>query len=310
MKDQLIALARELGFEECAFASPAPVVQEGTLHPQAEALTGDALSLMPEARCIMLCAMPYRPFRVEPGQAHVDAYYLTSNRAHENVQILARRIEETLHIRALASPPVFIKPLAVRSGLGEFGRSGLVSVGKYGTRVSIQAILLDADIETHDAAEKALSPLCEGCGSCLRACPTDALNGEGRVDIARCLRAQPEGEAFPEKLRDRLKGSLLGCDICQRVCPRNAKVEETDMPGVLREALDLSNLLSGQYQPLIPFLGKNNARRQRLTARALLAAANLNRKDLLPLIEPLAECRESDMVRDHARWAAEKLKAK
>ena len=308
MKDQLIALARELGFEACAFASPAPVVQEGPLHPQAAALTGDALSLMPEAKCVMLCAMPYRPFRTEPGQAHVDAYYLTSNTAHENIQLLAKRIEDTLHIRALASPPVYIKPLAVRSGLGEFGRNGLVSVGPYGTRVSIQAILLDADIETHDQREKALSPLCEGCGSCLRACPMDALNGEGRVNIARCLRAQPEGEAFPERMRERLRGSILGCDICQRVCPRNAKVEETDMPDALREALDLSALLSGQYKPLIPFLGKNNARRQRLTARALIAAANLKRSDLLPLIEPLTECRESEMVREHAKWAAERLK--
>lgn len=307
MKDQLISLARGLGFEACAFASLAPVHQEGTLHPQAEVLTGDALPLMPEAKCVMLCAMPYRPFRIEKNQAHVDAYYIASNAAHEAVQLLARRIEETLNIRALASPPIFIKPLAVRSGLGEFGRSGLVSVEPYGTRVSIQAILLDADIETQDIAEKKLSPLCEGCASCVRACPMGALDGTGRVNITKCLRAQPEGEAFPEPMRGSLGGSLLGCDICQRVCPRNAAVRETDMPDGLRAALDLTALLEGRYKPLIPFLGKNNARRQRLTARALIAAANLNRTDLLPLIEPLTESKESEMVKEHAQWAAKQL---
>ena len=69
-------------------------------------------------------------------------------------------------------------------------------------------------------------------------------------------------------------------------------------------------LLAGEYRPLIPFLGKNNARRQRLTARALLAAANLKRGDLLPLIEPLTECRESEMVSEHAKWALEQLSRK
>lgn len=307
MKDQLTALARELGFEACSFASLSPVYQEGPLHPQAETLAGDVLSLMPEAKCIMLCARPYQPFRLAKGQAHVDAYYLSSNIAHERIQLLARRIEETLHICALASPPVYIKPLAVRSGLGEFGRNGLVSVGQYGTRVSIHAILLDAEIETHDVTEKSLSSMCEGCGSCIRACPMNALDGTGRVNIVRCLRAQPEGEAYPEHMRSALGGSLLGCDLCQRVCPRNAKVTETDMPDELASALDLSALLQGGYKPLIPFLGKNNARRQRLTARALLAAANLNRTDLLPLIETLTGCRDSEMVRKHAEWALQRL---
>jgi len=307
LKEQLTALARELGFAACAFASLTPVDQEGTLHPQAASLAGDARSLMPDAKCVMLCAMPYSPFRAEKGQAHIDAYYIASNAAHGAVQLLARRIEEALPVRALASPPVFIKPLAVRSGLGEFGRSGLVSVGQYGTRVSLQVILLDADIETHDHAEKSLSSLCARCNACVNACPTGALDGTGRVDITRCLRAQPEGAPYPESMRSRLGSSLLGCDICQRVCPRNAGAADTDMPNELRRALDLAALLKGEYKPLIPFLGKNNARRQRLTARALIAAANLKRADLLPLIEPLTESRESEMVREHAKWAAERL---
>ena len=307
MKNRLIALARELGFEECAFASLAPVSQEGLLHPQAEALTGDARSLLPDAKCVMLCAMSYRPFRIPEDEAHVDAYYIASNAAHEAVQRLARLIEETLGIKALASPPIFIKPLAVRSGLGEFGRNGLVSVGQHGTRVCLQTLLLNADVEAHDREEKVLADRCLTCGACVKACPMSALDGTGRVDIQRCLRAQPEGEMFPEPMREKLGGSLLGCDICQRVCPRNAAVKETDMPDALREALGLSALLEGRYKPLIPFLGKNNARRQRITARALLAAANLRRADLLPLIEPLTECTESEMVREHAKWAASRL---
>ncbi|MBQ2955736.1 MAG: epoxyqueuosine reductase [Clostridia bacterium] len=307
MKDRLIALARSFGFEECAFASVRPVRQTGPLHPQAAVLSEEITDIMPDAKCVMLCAMPYRPFIPEAGQAHVDAYYLTSNRAHEAVQQLARAIAEQLSLSAVPSPPIFIKPLAVRSGLGEFGRNGLVSVGQYGTRAALQTVLLNADLAAPEHEDRALSPHCTSCGACVKACPVGALDGTGRVDISRCLRAQPEGEAFPEPLRKSLGGSLLGCDICQRVCPRNAQVIPAAMPDELRRALDLSQLLSGNFKPLIPFLGKNNARRQRLTARALIAAANLKRHDLLPLIAPLRECRESEMVKEHAEWAYDQL---
>lgn len=307
MKNKLTALAREAGFTDIAFASLRPVCQDAPLHPQAAVLTGDASALLPGAKCVMLMAMPYQPFHYEGNDAQVDAYYLTSNKAHEAANILAKRIEETLSIRALPSPPVYLKPLAVRSGLGEFGRNGLVSVGKHGTRAALQAILLGADIETTDLPVRALSDLCKDCRACANACPTQALNGDGNIDLARCLRAQPEGEAFPVHLRKQLGASILGCDICQRSCPRNAQVSEIPVPEDLSHALRLDTLLRGEYKPLIPFLGKNNARRQRLTARALIAAANLGRTDLIPRIEDLTGCKESEMVKEHAEWALMKL---
>ncbi len=307
LKQQLISLALEAGFAQCAFAGLEPVTQSGQLHPQAQTLFGDVRAVMPDAQCIMLLAMPYQPFDIPEGQAHIDAYYLTSNRAHDAAKQLAQRIEEAFSVRALPSPPVYIKPLAVRCSLGSFGRNSLVSVGQYGTRVALQAIALNAPVQTNDRAEKQLSSMCEKCGLCVSACPVHALDGSGRVDITRCLRAQPEGEAFPEEMRAHLGGSILGCDLCQRVCPRNAHVSSVAPDGRLSDALDLSALLRGEYKPLIPFLGKNNARRQRLTARALIAAANLRRTDLTDLVQPLTECSESQMVREHARWAQKQL---
>ena len=307
LKEQLISLAREFGFTECAFAGLDPVSQSAPLHPQAQTLSGDLRALMSDARCVMLCAMPYQPFESQGDNAQVDSYYITSNRAHEAVKQLARRIEEALSIRAMPSPPVFVKPLAVRSGLGEFGRNALVSVGEHGTRVSLQVIALDVPIETNERTEKRFSTMCAHCNRCVNACPTHALDGNGNIDLTRCLRAQPEGDIFPEELRTQLGASILGCDVCQRVCPRNARIPSVQPDADLSAALDLSALLRGEYKPLVPYLGKNNARRQRLTARALIAAANLNRRDLLPLIEELTRCRESEMVRVHAEWAMKQL---
>lgn len=307
LTERLTLTAHEFGFTALAFASLEPVIQTAPLHPQAQSLTGDAASLMPDAKCIMLLAMPYRPFHYEGNDGRVDAYYPTSNTAHDAVLRMAKRVEEVFSIHALPSPPVYLKPLAARSGLGEFGKNCLISVGTSGTRVALQSILLNADCETQNRPARALSAMCRNCNACVNACPTQALRGDGTLDLSRCLRAQPEGQAFPEPLRPMLGASLLGCDLCQRVCPRNASVSEIPVPDALAKALNLRALLSGEYKPLVPFLGKNNARRQRLTARAVVAAANLNRTDLLPLIEPLSECKESEMVREHAAWAIKRL---
>ena len=54
-------------------------------------------------------------------------------------------------------------------------------------------------------------------------------------------------------------------------------------------------------------LGWNMAIGNRVLAQALLVAANLGRRELLGLIEPLCDS-PSPAVREHARWAKEALK--
>ena len=65
-------------------------------------------------------------------------------------------------------------------------------------------------------------------------------------------------------------------------------------------------LWRGEYRPLIPFLGKNNARKLRIQARACLMAAHDGRVDLLPEIRAL-ETSDGEAVRVHAAWAGKYL---
>ena len=298
------AMARALGFERVAVTDAAPTATPpADAHPQALALKADPHEILPEAQAVLICAMGYRPYAPRPGEASVDAYYVASNHAHENARLLAEAIAAT-GVKAVMTSSLRAKPLAVRAGLGRMGRNGLVAVGELGTRVSLQLIVTDLPLaDVHEPP--GLDERCINCHACEQACPTRALRGDGSLDIARCVRAQPEGLPLPEAMRPLTGSSLLGCDLCQRCCPRNAALPEEAAPEALTAALRLERLLSGDYKPLISWLGKNNARKLRLINRAALAAANQGRRDLLPLVEALAAA--PSPVGEHAAWVARRL---
>ena len=124
---------------------------------------------------------------------------------------------------------------------------------------TVQAVLTDAPLPLDPPQPPAAQP-CGQCGACLRACPVGALDGE-KVDVSKCLRALAEGQPVPRSLWPLLGNSLLGCDLCQQVCPRGREGEREPMPPELARALDLPSLLAVQVRPLVPWIGANYARK-------------------------------------------------
>ena len=304
MDERILALARRFGFADAAITSAAPTPPpDPNAHPQALRLTDDPQDVLPGAKSVLLLAMPYHPYRTRDGQASVDAYYVTSNIAHQQAGLFAAALRE-MGIRAIHTSSLRVKPLCVRAGVGRQGKNTLIAWGAFGSRVSIQTVLTDLECPVQKDEPPRLDDACLRCDACVRACPALALK-DGALDIQKCVRAQPESDPLPEDMRPMTRGSVLGCDICQRVCPRNAAVQEEDMPPEMARALALEKLLSGEYKALIPFLGANNARKNRLMNRATLAAANLNRRDLIPLLDSLQAAEGAPGV--HAAWAFGRL---
>ena len=305
--EALVALALARGFDAAGLTDALPTeAVPGGAHPQALRLCSDPAEIMPGARSVLVVARGYRPYRPEPGEGTVDAYYVSGNRAHEMALSLADELNG-LGVRARLTGALRSKVLAIRAGLGRLGRNALVAVGRFGTRVSIQTIVTDVPCAPSPDPGRELDARCASCALCVERCPAGALRGDGSLDIARCVRAQNESATLPEGMRPMTGGSILGCDMCQRCCPRNAAVPMDQMPTPLRDALDLRHILEGDYRSLRDWLGANNARRMRLTSRAALAAANERRADLIDALRPL--CGEPPPVGDHARWALERLEA-
>ena len=251
--------------------------------------TGDARSITLWLRA----CPPYRPTR--EGVA-LSSFYIASNALHAQTRE-----------RALNLP---LKPLLAGYGIGAYGRNGPIAVPGLGTRFAAAA---EASSDPPDPLRKwddhrPLDARCEKCGACAAACPNGALPGNGRVDVALCLRAQAQFQTprMPDASRDRIGASQWGCDLCQEACPRNAAIAPVSMPEELERALELKRLLAGDVKPLGEWIGTNYARPARMQARASLVAANLGRRDLTEDIRKLQNS-PVEAVRDCAAWALVKL---
>ena len=129
----------------------------------------------------------------------------------------------------------------------------------------------------------------------------------------RCLRNYMlSGKSVPQEFRAHygVPGEamgVIGCDICQRVCPYNALPERERQD---TDEFTLAELLACAPDTMERFAtlyGRNYAIRNRVIAQALLAAANSGDTAFLPQITALGNS-PSPAVAEHARWAATKLK--
>jgi len=262
-------------------------------------------------RSILMLVRPYRPYRDEPGQPTLSAFYLASQKSYFGAKEIARQLVQMGWNAEISNLPA--KPLIAGYGFGAYGRNGLTAIGGMGSRFAVETLLTDIPPETDAAAfveEPPLSKECEKCARCVKMCPAGALLGDSRVDMDACLRAQAKflTPAMHDRYKAMVGNNLWGCEYCQDACPRNFGIAQEEMPAQLREAIALERLLRGDVKALAPLIGTNYARKGKMRARACMAAGCLRRTDLVDDIFPLLNDPEQG-VRDCARWALETLGA-
>ena len=148
-----------------------------------------------------------------------------------------------------------------------------------------------------------------GRGKCREATKGDGARARGLSRPERCIRNfMMEGVVAPEALREKMGMRLIGCDICQRVCPMQPKFEAGKTFGLKLCALvtEDQSLFSAAIQKLSGEIGKNAARPQRVRAQAALLAGNSGDAKYLPVLESWANL-PFEAVAEHARWAKERL---
>jgi len=114
-------------------------------------------------------------------------------------------------------PP--LKPSAQASGLGVYGRSGLILNPVLGNRMCLGAVLTDADMEP-DLELNGFEP-CTDCFLCINNCPAGAYNPEVRY---------PDGWSYETctAKRSEISAGGLYCHNCFAVCPAG-KIADTDL---------------------------------------------------------------------------------
>ena len=117
--------------------------------------------------------------------------------------------------------PIFEKQYAAAAGLGTVGKNTLLIHPRFGSKFYIGAFLSTEQLKPTPLPES-FEP-CGACRRCLDACPTRALCEPFVLDSRRCLSYWTlihRGELPPDMAAKR-GNRFLGCDTCQRVCPRN-----------------------------------------------------------------------------------------
>lgn len=189
----------------------------------------DPRLLLDGAKTIICCAFDYR----QAAHHALFADYSLGRDYHDVIRERLTPVADEIRQRfggdtriCVDTAPNRERYWAARAGVGILGLNGLLIVDGVGSKVFLAEILWTGTV-TPDASRLAES--CMRCGACLKACPGQALSGDGTLDARRCnsyLTIEYRGE-LPDGLK--LPGRIYGCDICQDVCPYNRDAGVTDI---------------------------------------------------------------------------------
>ncbi len=151
------------------------------------------------------------------------------SRLKKFIRWLEERSGQTQIAKAFSdTTPIMEKALAVKAGLGWFGKNTLLIHRKFGTFTLLSGILTTLNIEGRTLAMRL--PRCGSCTRCMDACPTGALIEPYKLDAAKCLSYHliESKKEIPPEIQNKNPGYLFGCDICQDSCPHNFRKQPSD----------------------------------------------------------------------------------
>lgn len=329
--------ARAAGFDLCGIAGVEPSAQlaafpdwiargqAGAMDylarrgPDGRYLREAIQSAYPWARSVICLALNYNSGHRRPApQSPWISRYAWGDDYHA---VLLSRLDQLIATLRDASPPgtlfrptVDTAPIVEReaaraAGLGWQGKNTCLIHPQLGSWFFLGAILTSLDL----APAETLPDRCGSCTRCLDACPTQALTPYA-MDATRCLaylNIELRGP-IPEAFRAPMGENLIGCDICQDVCPWNRKAPPTSAsefqprPGLL--APDLHELASLDEDAWRVRFRHSAARRTKFSGfqrNLAIAMGNSGNPAFLPRLQSWAAA-DGDLA-EHATWAIQQI---
>lgn len=341
LRDVIVGEAKRLGFHRVGIVPVAPPVRyqayldwlragyAGSMAYMAapEHVEGrrDLRNLAEHARTVVIVASSYGSG--SPRQPHEPgtprgfvARYARGRDYHHIMKRKLYELAETVSAaagRAVAarpcvdSAPVLERDVAEHAGVGFSAKNTMLIVPGLGSYILLGELLLDVDIASFST--NAAKSRCGTCRACLDACPTGAFVDAYVLDARRCISyitIEHRG-VIPRALRPAMGTMIFGCDICQEVCPFNARGPDRQAPDAeLREApdrahpklLELLELGSNQRRRYVEGTAMRRVSREQLLRNVCVALGNAGDAGAIPALRTALTDR-SVLVRAHSAWA-------
>ncbi|HSI10896.1 MAG TPA: tRNA epoxyqueuosine(34) reductase QueG [Chthoniobacter sp.] len=337
MKDELIALAQQLGFDICRIAecvAPPHAAEfrawlaEGRAGDMAwlernEARRTDPQQVLPGARSVVVLGMNYwqSDEREAKDEAHGRiARYAWGDDYHDVIEKKLRMMDEWLIARGgrqrcyVDTGPVLERDMAAVAGAGWQGKSTMLIHPKFGTWFFLAEILTTLELPTD-------APMADHCGKCTRcmvACPTNAITAPRQLDARRCisyLTIENKG-AIPEEFRTAIGDRIYGCDDCLTACPWNRFAQDSrESTFAARDFVhgwslrDFLTLDDNAFRELFRKSPIKRIKRRGFLRNVCVALGNIGTREDLPALEKAAQDPEP-LIAEHAQWALTRIRVR
>ena len=142
--------------------------------------------------------------------------------------------------------PVMERALAAAAGLGWTAKNTCLIHPQLGSFGFLAVLLTSVPVQENEMLNAPVPDRCGSCRRCIDACPTGALIAPYQIDGRRCisyLTIEHKG-AIGAELMEGMGRQVFGCDICQDVCPWNAKALRVGLAAADEELEPRSELVN------------------------------------------------------------------
>jgi epoxyqueuosine reductase len=346
LKKELLAFARELGFDSCHVAPCAPPTHAtefrnwlreggaGEMHymERGEEKRCDPQKILPGARSIVVVALNYfqgRAIRRSPTSATLRpsrqtaatgriARYAWGDDYHNLIAAKLDTIDNFLREFGgnqkcyVDTGPILERDHAAEAGIGWHGKSTMLIDRRLGTWFFLGGMFTTLELPPD-------SPQPDRCGKCTRcidACPTGAIIAPHQLDARRCisyLTIELKG-AIPLEFRPLIGNRIFGCDDCLDACPWNRFAEiSRESAFAARKSItgmslrDYLALGEAEFRVMFRDSPIKRIKRRGFLRNVCVALGNVGDPNDLPALERAASDPES-LIAEHAAWAIERIR--